>query len=476
VETLEESVAGPRGIDIAWLLRWLQQASLQVEQLRPPLSSPRAIERRLQIHWLHELLEGTTDADRWDYLWRDTLHLGFTSDHEDIRDALQDFKDDVRVLWYGDRSRLVVGEDTANLLGETFFSLRSKLYRRVYENPEKRIIDGILVRCIYLSLLSLEPDIADPGYRDFLINFVHITDSELLSILEREPDSPLGAVIAQLVRELRTYPAVRVAWERTLRPEEYRDTTTLEQFTYTGANPPRLTESAELEAILRATKANLQVRSRADSAGGERWKLRDDHFVESLALHCGILPIRPVRLLQFERLVWRLACHELEGKPEGKGVVPKILRALIEPMPKGVINAASDDQIEDSVDKCPPIFVAFPWLSDFSEPSIRAMTRDSNPPKLLVRQADGTLVERVPADLMPRSRGGEGCIAVGGYPLYTTRHLSMAERDAFDHAIHEAVERLIEQGCCLALPRSFTGAESDSQILDYLIEPLGRAS
>jgi HD superfamily phosphohydrolase len=333
---LSETVAKPNDISLEWLLIWLQQAAEDKEEA---LGTSDAKERRRQLGWLYELLEGPMDADRWDYLWRDTLHLGLLDEHASISRALREFKDEVFVRWDGSRSTLVISEGLSRSLGKDFFGLRKNLYGRVYENPEKRIIDGELVRCIYLCLLP--PSVSqgflfDKEYMNFLFNLIHVTDRDLLSILEDPPEQPSRLVLLQLVRELSTYPAAAVSWEGEINEEEFKLTGALlrrkwQDFRYQGVNPPtfgviRTVGQSDKEFV----SARLQkVREKIEAVDRfETVVAMGRSQVDALLLHCSILPIRLARLLQFERVLWALVCYRLRESPVVEKVVYSVSVAM----------------------------------------------------------------------------------------------------------------------------------------------------
>jgi HD superfamily phosphohydrolase len=473
---LAETVAKPFDVNLASILRWILNAS-------SPISTPldeACAQRRLQLGWLHDLLEGPLDADRWDYLWRDTLHLGFTKDHGTVSDLLRDFWDDVRVTWDGTRSRITVSELLSKRLGSGFFSLRKSLYKNVYENPEKRLIDCMLTRCIQLGILSEMPRSEnwathDQEYLEFLLNLVHITDSELLSILE----GVKNPLLAHFARELRTYPAVRAFWQEVLREEEIRSvlrfgTNKLDDFEYRGIFPPAWSShplaeedgmwpEEKITFALDETYRRLQVRPRTNNVvpiGAD--------YLPSLLLHCAIMPKRPARVLQFERLVWRLVVKKLLRS----GIIEKISQAVRDVLASSSVFgfAMSTEVVSQLLDDCPPVFVSFPWMASFSESSLEEMAREpSGGSAVFIRRENGRVIsEKRPSELMMRTGDSETYVAVAGYPLYITNNLSDMDRDMLEGTAKWAIKWLLAHGCCLVLPREFVSAASDLFIINWL--------
>jgi len=480
-DTVEETVAKPNNISSTWLLQWVYQASLSDFT---SLDS-KELKRRQELSWLYDLLEGPVDADRWDYLWRDTLHLGLTRSNKALLDLLHDFWDDMRVHWDGVRSRLTVSERIAKRLGVGFFALRKSLYKNVYENPEKRVIDSILIRCIHLGLLSEvhRPEnwaTHDQRYLEFLVDLTHITDTELLSILERVNDP----ILAHLARELRTYPAVRIFWSEVLREVEIESVVNhqdekLEEFNYRGILPPSWAtlpqdEGEDVEVAdrvayaLRETLQRLQRRVRHSTV-----RSLGAPYLPSLLLHCSIMPKRPARVLQFERIAWKLVARQLRDS----GVIEKIYLAIRKTIASAHIfgTVIPDDSVSDLLDRCPPFFISFPWIPSFSNANMQEMSRDPAEKLLSVRVADQIIQDKSPADLMPRAGDSETYIVVAGYPLFITGELNEIEREKLESAGKWAVRGLIELGCCLALPRDLVNSKSDPHILAYLVDKLDGA-
>jgi HD superfamily phosphohydrolase len=470
-ETLDQTVAGPMQIDLERLLSWIFEAS----RADPAdLSDPKKSLRHRQIRWLHELLEGPLDADRWDYLWRDTLHLGFTRDHDTLSDLMRDFAKDVAVHWDGVQSHLVVPRGLGDRLGRDFFALRKNLYRNVYENPEKRVIDGILLRCVNLGLLhhlTRHREGIDLQYWDFVVNLVHLTDADLLGILEKI-DHPL---LAHLARDIRTYPAIRVFWTGDMGGEEVASASqvyaeVLEHFEYKGRNPPLWTErrhagasdEQRLEYTLAAVTEALHpppIRRRSLQEIGPS-------NLPSLLLHCSILPKRPARVLQFERLVWKLVVHQLAAT----SIIAKVAESFRVAL-AGWGRRETVETLQSLMNECPPLFVSFPWIADFSKAAMQEMAREPiSGSAIYIRDENGRddLVDV--ASLMSSNSESEAYVAVAGYPLTAIERLAEHELELFEAAASLAIDSLLSRGCCLAVPRDLLSPENDRVIIRYMTD------
>jgi HD superfamily phosphohydrolase len=481
-DVLEQTVARPYGIDLIRLLRWIHDASLaDISSL-----DEGSVKRRRELGWLYELLEGPLDADRWDYLWRDTLHLGFTRDNGELWDLLQEFWRDITVHWDGVRSRLTISESLSKRMGGDFFFLRKSLYKNVYENPEKRVIDSILVRCIYSGVLARIPRSEnwathDQRYLEFLINLVHVTDSDLLAILE-QVDNP---ILGYLARELGTYPAVRVFWQEVMREVEIDSalkfhSDKLEAFRYTGTSPPMwamlpledgedASPREEIRHTLEETYSKLRIRVRAQVTNvisiGEA-------YLPSLLLHCSIMPKRPARVLQFERVIWRIVVRHLRQM----GIIEKICLSVRKILAEtyAIRFEISNQQILELLDGCPPFFVSFPWIPNFSAEAMQEMSREPSGSRIAIRRPGGrTIYEKSPAELMPRTADSETYIAVAGYSLHATNELNEHEREVLESTAKWAIRKLLEYGCCLALPKDLIRPEYDIHIVNYLRDQVG---
>lgn len=98
---------------------------------------------------LAELLDGTIDVDRSDYLPRDHLHLGW--DWQPLRDAVATLAREARVVPDGLAFRDC---DQARTAIDTLREARNKAYAQVYEAKTKLALDSILQHSIYYFLSS----------------------------------------------------------------------------------------------------------------------------------------------------------------------------------------------------------------------------------------------------------------------------------------------------------------------------------
>ncbi len=121
------------------------------------------------LRFLQDVVDGELDADRLDYLWRDTLHLGFrqelapelhdvlglseapASRVDDSPSPLGDLVASVTVQEKEGGRRLAFGGHLKKTVSAALL-LRFIYYLRVYETPEKRIYDELLARVIYSAL------------------------------------------------------------------------------------------------------------------------------------------------------------------------------------------------------------------------------------------------------------------------------------------------------------------------------------
>lgn len=170
-------------------------------------------------YWLRELIDGSIDADRLDYLLRDTHALWYPTsvkarDVENIINSarvissthsfpvmsdgpfrLEDFEV-FRVHW--DKAH----RDTI----EELISLRAQLYLKVYEAPEKRALDEMLVHAVaWIIRRELDPE----GFQsrpnrisEVLQRLVSVTDDELFHFFYEVGTKPEHRIAIALVHDV----------------------------------------------------------------------------------------------------------------------------------------------------------------------------------------------------------------------------------------------------------------------------------
>jgi len=195
-------------------------------------------------------------------------------------------------------------------------------------------------------------------------------------------------------------------------------------------------------------------------------------YLPSLLLHCSIMPKRPARVLQFERVIWKIVVRHLRQM----GIIEKICLSVRKILADtyAIRFEISNPQILELLDGCPPFFISFPWIPSFSEAAMQEMSREPSGSRISIRRPGGRSVyERSPADLMPRTDDSETYIAVAGYSLHVTNELNDHERELLESTAKWAITKLLEYGCCLALPKALIRQEYDIHIVNYLRDQVG---
>lgn len=461
------------GVDTAWILRWILRLAVP-EVARP---TPNEERRSKQIGWFLDLLEGPIDADRWDYLWRDTRHLGLR-EHRQVAELLGRLREDLTIVWDGERSFLAVSPRTADRLTAEFFPLRRKLYQCVYESPEKRLIDALLNRVILLRVFGLDfPARRNSTLREDamgaqreLAEFVLCTDTDLLQALAAPPDNALESYLSAVAHELGSYPSLEILWQRRLSLADQRRIVRamaekVKVFEYTRGAVPHFEvppmPGGSSEDDLRERLGEVMRKMKAPGAYSP--PLGAEEMVsQSLLLHFNILPIRIRRLLQFERVAWILTVEALDGS--GSSIVTKMCAALGDVLTRAGYDAGFEQRDLAYIARvCPPIYVSFPWIEDLSEDSAQTWSRSASGSQVWVGTRRNGSSRSLQAEAAVGDR--EGSVALAGIPLTLINGLDEEEVQQLKYVCQHAITSLLTTGACLAVPEQCLG-----EGYDYIIQ------
>lgn len=172
-----------------------------VRFLRLLTSAPELARVAPARYWLRELVDSQIDSDRIDYVLRDSHALRRVPPFRE-RD-IDDLVKGARIAWSQlALPRMEMGEEmhleqckvarvhwpaSQETTVEEFLSFRGGLYRDVYEAPEKRSLDEMLVHAlIWLCSWELAPDGGEPSQEQIgalLRQLVYVTDDELFHYL-----------------------------------------------------------------------------------------------------------------------------------------------------------------------------------------------------------------------------------------------------------------------------------------------------
>lgn len=144
--------------------------------------------------YLADILESPLDADRIDYLIRDSLHLGENlRDDEDLASTVEKIEDaveNINIIYDEvngiEVTRLCFSSEDHGLISD-ILERRKQLYEEHYEGSEKLAIDEMIVHALYEVLrfyrVSLPPDDPRGTSREIVDTINQLTDYQLLDFL-----------------------------------------------------------------------------------------------------------------------------------------------------------------------------------------------------------------------------------------------------------------------------------------------------
>lgn len=150
-----------------------------------------------------EILSGTLDADKLDYLRRDSYHTG-------VAYGIFDFERVVRnlcvVKGYGKRNYLCIHEKGRDAV-ESYRMARYLMHTQVYEHHTRLIADDMFLRALRFAIDEsvLDRDALDPhkDLRKFLNYYISLDDSSIqYLILKRSKDRARKIILNLLNRKL----------------------------------------------------------------------------------------------------------------------------------------------------------------------------------------------------------------------------------------------------------------------------------
>jgi len=164
------------------------------------------------------VVSGPLDADKLDYLLRDSYFAGVQYGRFDLERILHT----VRVIRSGDESYLAVTRKGQEAL-ESYRLARYLMHAQVYQHHARLAADGMLIRAIRLACQRGKlPDTAftfKQGDPDFIADYLRFDDFTLLSTL-RNCDDPQVADLAGRVERRALF---KLAWRQDLTDLKRRD-------------------------------------------------------------------------------------------------------------------------------------------------------------------------------------------------------------------------------------------------------------
>ena len=183
-------------------------------------------------YWLCEIVDGPVDADRLDFLLRDTRCLYYPTriDEGIVAELIEGARlvlgplvegtmsvDRADVMTVGSKRQVYRihwdGEQKETI--EALLKLRSELYERVYEAPPKRAFDEMLTHALMWIVRDQAPGSAKPGsieLKDLLRQLVRVTDDELFHFLYEVGTTPRHTVAMALAHDVAVGRAFSEVW------------------------------------------------------------------------------------------------------------------------------------------------------------------------------------------------------------------------------------------------------------------------
>lgn len=164
-------------------------------------------------YYLSQIIDSDIDADRIDYIIRDSMHIGRSMSPN--ASEISGFIRRVRVLPVNDPNRgkqvirLCFSKNDKESLIDRFLQIRRDLYLNYYESPEKLIADDMLAHVVYYALVDAIGISSPQGYsepevmHEFTSQFVMLTDHSLIQLLyEIECKDPKSRFALHMLNDL----------------------------------------------------------------------------------------------------------------------------------------------------------------------------------------------------------------------------------------------------------------------------------
>ena len=149
---------------------------------------------------LHQIISGNIDADKLDYLRRDSYHTGVAYgnfDLERVRHTLRKTKK----TRFRQREDLAVHEKGIDAI-ESFRLARFLMYAQVYYHHTNVVANGMLQRAIRVAVRDrvVDKETIRIGKDDFLEHYLALDDARLLAQVLTRPESTAADLVMRLER------------------------------------------------------------------------------------------------------------------------------------------------------------------------------------------------------------------------------------------------------------------------------------
>lgn len=128
----------------------------------------------------HEIISSGIDADRLDYLRRDSYHIGVAYGSFDLERILHT----IRRVDENERSYVVISQKGKDAV-ENFRLARYSMYSQVYQHHTRIICDKMFIRAIQLAFDegALDKSTLQYGSDDFLKNYLALDDNRMIELV-----------------------------------------------------------------------------------------------------------------------------------------------------------------------------------------------------------------------------------------------------------------------------------------------------
>lgn len=146
---------------------------------------------------LHQIISGNIDADKMDYLRRDSYHAGVTYGNFDLERVLYT----LRKTKNGSHEDLTVHEKGIDAV-ESFRLARFLMYAQVYYHHTNVVANGMLQRAINVAIRDKVVDAEKIRMENdsFSSNYLALDDARLLSQVLSKPESTAADLVGRLER------------------------------------------------------------------------------------------------------------------------------------------------------------------------------------------------------------------------------------------------------------------------------------
>jgi len=143
----------------------------------------------------NQVISGNLDADKIDYLRRDSYHTGVAYGNFDVERILHT----IHKKTDGTRSYLTLLKKGVDAL-ENFRLARFLMHAQVYHHHTRAVADKMFQRAMEIAIRDgvLPKEFLDPRNPDFLKNYLSLDDSRMVSLLLQNPKSNCFGLIQSL--------------------------------------------------------------------------------------------------------------------------------------------------------------------------------------------------------------------------------------------------------------------------------------